>query len=198
MTWWQRLLRRKTVEQEMQAELRDHLERQVADNIRFGMADSEARRSASLRFGGYEQVSESCRDARGTQWVETTVQDLRFGVRTLRRSPGFTLAAILTLALGIGANTAIFSVINGVLLRPLPYGDPARLVAVQEQSRKTGEDFAFSYPDFRDCRRASQSFEHIAAWRSGELNVTSPGGPESVRARQVSAGFLSVLVATQR
>jgi hypothetical protein len=77
----------------------------------------------------------------------------------------------------------IFSVINGVLLRPLPYRDPGQLVAVQEQSLKTGDDFAFSYPDFLDCQRASQSFERLAAWRSSELNVTSPGEPESARAR---------------
>jgi predicted permease len=187
------LFYRKRHEQQMQSELRDHLERQVADNIRSGMAELEARRSAALRLGGYEQTSEACRDVRGTQWVESTLQDLRFSARTLRRSPGFTLAAISTLALGISANTAIFTVINGVLLRPLPYRDPGQLVAVQEQSLKTGDDFAFSYPDFLDCERASQSFERLAAWRSSELNVTSPGEPESVRARQISAGFLSIL-----
>jgi putative ABC transport system permease protein len=191
--WLKRLAHRKRLEHQMQSELRDHLERQLADNMRSGMSESEARRNAVLRFGGYQQTCESCRDVRGTQWVESSLQDLRFSTRTLRKNPGFALAAILTLALGIGANTAIFSVINGVLLRPLPYRDPSRLVAVQEQFVKTGEDFAFSYPDFLDCQRASQSFERIAAWRSIELNVTSPGEPQFARARQVSAGFLSVL-----
>ncbi len=193
MNWWRRVLGRRTLERQLKAELQYHLERQIADNLRAGMTEEEARHSASLQFGGMEQIQEDCRDARGTGWLETLVQDVRFAWRTLRRSPGFAAGAVCTLALGIGANTAIFSVINGVILRPLPYRDPSRLVAVQEQLRKTGENFAFSYPDFLDCKRASHSFESIAAWRNKGINITSPGEPEYMSARQVSAGFLSVL-----
>jgi predicted permease len=159
-----------------------------------GGGHRKRRRDATLlRFGGIEQIKEDCRDARGTRWVETMLQDIRFASRSLRKSSGFAIGAVCTLALGIGANTAIFSVINGVILRPLPYRDPARLVAVQEQLRASGQDFAFSYPDFLDCKRASHSFEKMAAWRNFGMNVTSPGEPEYVCGRQVSAGFLSVL-----
>jgi putative ABC transport system permease protein len=121
------------------------------------------------------------------------LQDVRFGWRTLRRSPGFAIGAICTLALGIGANTAIFSVINGVILRPLPYREPSRLVSVAEQLRKTGQGFSFSYLDFLDCQRATQSFESMAAIRGLGANVTSPGEPKYVKGALVSAGFLSVL-----
>jgi len=193
MNWWRRLTNRKRLERQLQAELQYHLERQVADNLHAGMTEQAARRRASLQFGGIEQIREDCRDARGTRWVERTFQDIRFAWRTLRKSPGFTIAALSTLALGIGANTAIFSVINGVILRPLPYRDPSRLVAVEEQERASGENFAFSYPDFLDCKRASRSFQGSAAWRNLGVNVTSPAEPEYVRALQVSAGFLSVL-----
>lgn len=187
MNWLRRLLQKKQVEQQLDAELRDHFERQVADNIRAGMSEAEARRSARLQFGGLEQVKEECRDARGTRWVESVVQDVRYTLRTLGKSPGFTITAVCTLALGIGANTAIFSVINGVILRPLPYKDPNRLLAVDERP------VAFSYPDFLDCTSQSRSFEKIAAWRNVGMNLTSPGEPEYIRTRAVSAAFFPVL-----
>ncbi|MGH9582731.1 MAG: permease prefix domain 1-containing protein, partial [Bryobacteraceae bacterium] len=165
MNWWGRLLRKKRIERELDAELRDHIERAAAENVRKGMSEAEARRTARLAFGGMEQTKEECREARGTLWLENALQDIRYALRTLRKNRGFAAAAICTLALGIGANTAMFDVINGVLLRPLPYRDPGRLVDVEQTLRK-GEFWTFSYPDYLDLARQSRSFESIAAWRN--------------------------------
>jgi predicted permease len=192
MNWWGRLLKKRRVERELEAELRDHFERAVAENVRKGMSEEDARRLARLAFGGLDQIKEECRDARGTLWLENTLQDIRSALRTLRKNRGFAAAAICTLALGIGANTAIFDVINGVLLRPLPYKDPGRLVDV-EQTLRTGESWTFSYPDYLDLARQSRSLESMAAWRTSGANLTSPGDPEFFLIRQVSADFLQSL-----
>src|SRR4030095_12686660 len=120
MTWWSRLFRRSRLERDLDRELRDHLERHVVDLTRNGMSEAEARRQAALMFGGVERVKEDCRDARGTRWVDDLVQDVRYGVRVLAKAPVVTAVAILSLALGIGANTAIFSLVNSLLIRSLP------------------------------------------------------------------------------
>ncbi len=193
MNWWRRLLNKRKLETQLDRELQFHLERLGADYVRAGMTEKGALRKARLIFGAVEEVKEECRDARGTLWVESILQDIQFAVRTLRKSPGFALAAILTLALGIGANSAVFSVVNGVILRALPYKDPGRLAAVDETLRRTGESLAFSYLDFLDFQRQNRSFEAIAAIRHQGANLTGPGEPEYVHTAQISHGFFSVL-----
>lgn len=176
MNWWPRLLNKKRVEKQLDAELRDHFERQVADNLRAGMTKAEARRSARLQFGGLEQVKEECRDARGTRWVESMMQDFRYALRTLGKSPGFTITAICTLALGIGANTAIFQLLNAVRLRSLPIPNPQELASITIAGGNAGFGISngerdLTYPLWELIRKNQQAFSGVFAWNSGEFRL---------------------------
>jgi len=196
MSWWNRLWRRKQMEEQLEKELRFHIEQHAADLIARGYEPVEAQRQARLALGGSEQVKEMCRDARGTRWIEDLWQDLRHALRTLGKNPGFTAVALLTLALGTGATTVMFTVINGVLLKPLPYPEPDKLVAVHGHtdtwnSAVYGEQNV-AYPDFLDCQRESHSLEMAGMLFNG-ATLSSPGEPEYVDLREITSGFFSTL-----
>jgi predicted permease len=196
MTWWKRAWRRSTLDAQLEKELRFHLDLHVAELVAQGYAPEEARRHARLALGGPEQVKEECRDARGTRWLEDTLQDATYAVRTMRQKPGFSAVALLTLALGIGATTVMFTVVNGVLLKPLPYREPHRLVSLQEKtdwSTQFGDLWAFSYPNFLDCARESRSLAPLAASRFNSGTVSQPGDAQYVTGRAISAELFSVL-----
>jgi putative ABC transport system permease protein len=188
------LLRRSEVERELDEELCHHIEQQTEQNIRLGMNPEQARYSARKAFGGVEQAKERSRDARGVRWLEDLWQDLRYGARMLRTQPGFTLIAVLTLSLGIGANTAIFSIVNAVLLRPFPYQAPELLVMLRERVSGGGAGFSPSYPNFADWRTQNTVFASMVAVRTNEsFNFTGAGEPERLQGRLVSAEFFSTL-----
>jgi hypothetical protein len=194
MRWYHRFFRRELTEKHLDAELRFHLEHRIADLVAGGMALEEARRRARLEFGGLDQVMEECRDVGGSHIIETSFQDLRYGFRQLRRNPGFTVIAILTLALGIGANAVIFSAVNGVLLRPLPYPNSNRLAQVWSTNPHTNRwgDWV-SYPDFVDWRAQNKVFEGLVAYRTWLTNITGGDHPDALFAVLASSSLFSVL-----
>jgi hypothetical protein len=184
MNWWQRVWKRKELDEQLDKELRFHLERQSAEIQAQGYGAGEARRLARIALGGPEQVKESCRDARGTRWLEDFLQDFRYALRTLWQRPGFAAVVLLTLALGSGATTVMFTVVNGVLLKPLPYAQPSRLVTLQEKTEKPtqfGYLWAFAYPNYLDCRRQIRTHTSMAAWRYGGGTISGASGAEYAR-----------------
>ena len=185
------LFRRETVEAELEDELGFHSERQLDKYLQAGMSRDQALRRLRMEFGGHEQVKEDCRDARGVSLVETLAQDLRYGWRTLLKSPGFAAAALFTLALGIGANTAIFSVVYGILLMPLPFRDPSRLILLNETTPRVG-NVSVSYPNFQDWQAQSRAFSQMAAVSSVKFNMAGVSQPENIAGLAVSPKFLSM------
>jgi len=190
------LFRRQRLERDLRDELAAHLEMHVADNLRAGLSPEEARRVALLKLGGMEQAKESYRERRGLPLLESLLQDLRFGLRMLAKNPGFTAVAVFTLALGIGANTAVFSIVDAVLLKPLPYQGADRLVAVwSTEIGQPGTKIFAPYRDFEEFKANNHSFEQLATltWaRAGEI-LTWRGAPHEVLAIPASADFFSLL-----
>src|SRR5882672_8898879 len=181
-------------EVEMDAELRFHVERQTEQNIRRGMTPEAARAAARLNLGGVEQVKEECRDVRPGRVLESTLQDIRYGLRVLRKNPGFSAAAILTLALGIGANTAIFSLVYGVLLRPLPYAQGGQLVVLHQNAAKARTaDIPFSVKEIADYRDQSHTLQGVVEHHSMNFLLMGKDYAERVDTAVVSANFFDVL-----
>ncbi len=186
------LFRRRVAETNLNDELRFHHEQQLEKYMKSGLTEAEALRRIRMNFGGLERVKEECQDAWGIRLVETLIQDLRYGWRVLRKSPGFTLIALLTLALGIGANTAIFSILYGILLRPLPYEDASRLIVLHETTPRVGT-VSVSYPNFLDWRALNNSFIQMSAVNTVGFNLSGIDQPENVTGQAVSTNFLSML-----
>ena len=186
---------RRRCEQDFAEELASHLAFHIEDNVRAGMSPEEARRRALIKLGGVTLTQERYREQRGLPMLETLIQDLRFGLRMLRKNPGFTLIAVLTLSLGIGANTAIFSVVNAVLLKPLPYAEPDRLAMLwTDDPKRAIHEEGTSYPTFLDWRTQSQSFTEMAICSRGNpVILTGKEEPERVMAEYVSANLFSLL-----
>jgi predicted permease len=188
MRWYQRFFRREITESHLDAELRFHLEQQIAAYVAAGMKPEEARRRARLEFGGIDQWKEECRDVGAAHVLETLAQDVRYGLRQLRRSPGFTAVAVLTLALGIGANTAIFSVVNASLLQPLPFTDPDRIVWVGEKDHSS-----VAPANFFDWRRQNHVFSAVSAYFSWGANLVARGQPRRINRTTCSFDLLKLL-----
>src|SRR5260370_22431074 len=188
------LFRKGRREQEVNAEIDSHLQMHIEDNLRAGMTPEEARRQALIKLGGVEQTKENYRDRRGLPLLETFWQDLRYAARILRKNPGFTAVATLTLALGIGANTAIFSVVNAVVLRPLPYKDSSRIVTFHT---KTAMFPAFtlplSWPAFQEIRAQANLLEEAAAYWETDRTLAGRDQPEVLGVTGVSSGFFEEL-----
>ena len=186
------LFRLAQADQELDNELRDHLERKTEEYVAQGMTQEEAHRRARLDLGGVEQTKEKCREARRVNWVQDVIQDLRYGVRMLRKSPGFTAVAVLTLAIGIGANTAIFTVVDAVLLRPLPYPEPDRIMRIALVYKGQIGMSEFSAKQFEFWKNHSDPFQYLAATVNVGFNLGGVGTPERTKALRVSADYFQV------
>jgi predicted permease len=186
MSWWRRLFSRSRLESELDAELRDHVDRMTADLEAGGASQAEARRRALASLGGLDPVKEYCRDARGTRWVEDTLQDVRYAIRALSRAPGFAVVAVLSLALGIGANTAIFSLVNTLLLRTTPVSDPDRLVRIDKGS--------WTNPIWEQLRdHHADICQGMAAYSGDQFNISPSGQAEPVQTLWTSGAFFDVM-----
>jgi len=192
-SYFQALRQRAAFEREMDDELRYHIETRSADLMRTGLTRKEAVRRARIEFGGVESYQDECRESRKLHLIENLIQDLRTGLRLLRKNPGFTAMAVLTLALGIGANTAIFSIVDSILLRPLPVSHPEQmsvLTAVQKGHLSDG----FSYPNFRDIQsQTSNVFSNVGGYDLGQDGLTVDGKTQPIFTGYVSGSFFSMI-----
>src|SRR6202007_2572595 len=194
MNFWQRWSRRGKWERELSEELRDHFEKQVAANVAAGIPADEARRQATLQFGAVEGVKENCREQRSGFWLETLIADARYALRVMRKNPGFAAVAVLTLAVGIGANTAIFSVVYAVLLKPLPFAQPEQLFNVFEVQPAEGvKGTGWSYGNFEELRATNHIFSQMSGHQEHQLTLTGRGEPTVVNTAVVTPELFSVM-----
>lgn len=189
------LFRKDALDARMNDEMRSHIEMQTEENLAAGMSSDEARRTAFKQFGGVNSVQEKCREQRSLNWLANLGQDIHYGVRMLRKNPGFTVLAIATLALGIGATSAVFTVANALLLKPLPWPDSERVVSVWEANLTKGVPQApMAAGQFEDARRELKSFSALAAWSPTAINLASEGAtPERFAGAAVTEDFLRVV-----
>src|SRR5688572_3579162 len=181
-------------ENDLREELLSHMEMETAENIRRGMRPDEARRQAMLASGGLTQAAEAVHDRRGLPWIESIGADLRYAFRALRHNAAFTIIVVITLALGIGANTAIFSVVRGVLLKPLPHRDGDRLIYLRHSmDGPGGANIAFSVPEVRDFRNGAPSFGGIAEFSDWTLTLQSDEGAVRIQAGLVTGNYFEVM-----
>ena len=192
MTWWRRLMHRARLEDQLDAELRDHFERLVVEFQQRGASVNDARRLARLEFGGIDQVKEACRDVRGTRWIDETAQDIRHAARGFLKTPGFTAVAVLTLALGIGANLAIFNVVDALLLRPLPVPNAQRLVTITRWIENNSSE-SFSYPQIRALADRPDLFASLCGMGGATLFTGPPDALEPLGAAFVTGKYYESL-----
>ncbi|MGA2536484.1 MAG: ABC transporter permease, partial [Terracidiphilus sp.] len=187
------LFLRSRVDREIESEIRAHIEMRVEDNLAAGMAPDEARRDAMIRFGNPTAMKERATAADAALTLDSLGRDIRYAFRQLRKSPGFTFTALLTLALGIGATTALFSVIDAVMLKPLPFPTADRLVSVESMIAATGHGGVASYLDFVDWRARNHVVDGMAAFRTGDFTLIGQQEPEHLQGASVSAQLFSLL-----
>ncbi len=211
MGWFRRLFSRERLEADLDKELRFHFESQVADRVRSGIPESEARRHTRIEFGGIEQIKEDCRERRGTMWLESLLQDVRYALRQLRKAPGFTLTVLLTLALGVGATTAIFTLVQQVMLQSLPVTRPDQLWRIgdqphccdwagysQDSDGEAGNWSLFSWEAYKLFRANTPGFQDLAALQAGSMPLavrrSGASGPlDTANGQYVSGNFFQTL-----
>src|SRR5262245_45705367 len=188
-------LTRKRVEKDLDDELQFHIDKLTEKNIGLGMSQEEARRSALITFGGRTQTKDYARDELLSRPFEDLGQDLRFGLRMLRKAPAFTAVAVLSLALGIGANTAVFSVVNAIVLQPLPYPDPSKLLAIKVKDDERPRPSSASAADFQGLSASPRSFSAIGAYAEafGGVTLTGRGEAEQIPATLLTSGIFQAL-----
>ena len=197
LSWLKWMVKGQRLESEMETEVHFHLESYAADLVRKGLSQQEAMRKARIEFGGIESHKDAVRAAVGVRWWGELGSDVRHGLRLLRKNPGFTAVAILTLALGVGANTAIFSIVDAVLLRSLPYRDPDRLVRIFFNEPGVGlRDVRFSKPELDDLQTRAGVFEDVSPIFEGSEDLTGAGQPERVEGVNGSFSYFSMLGVT--
>src|SRR6267378_2427461 len=188
-----RFFRRSQTENDLEEELRSHIQFRADDLERFGLARAEAERRARIEFGGHERFKVECREAIAGNFIDILIQDVRFSLRMLRKSSGVTAIVILTMALGIGATTAIFSVVNATLLEPLPYPQSEQLVSIQDNFPGVGaQDVGLSEPEWQDLQH-SGIFEYVSPTQFDENNLTGSSQPARVRLLIVAPNYFALL-----